>query len=322
MRSTTEADSDDLDWGTYEAVQAVPAKTLVNPIQSVEPHTALLIPNAKRLDQFPAFFARSALFRCGSKDNTLHTDLPIKAQGDYHIELSGPRLSMHDKLVYESVIQLAKANALDVHIPLVTSQLAVLKQMGWRDRSSKSLTWLNDSLWRLTHSHVSITLSKDAYSGHLLQEATVSSTGLLITFDPDFIVPALSRDLQFKGNPQVRRNLHLTLAQWLYDFLSTHSESRNLTVGYLRDISGFQGPARQFPSRLRSALDELVSMSTPLITGYRLTKGTRSSDSWTLLLDRSAGVSPDFTSPQRIDVSPSKPSTFRSQQSRRGGVAL
>lgn len=322
MRSTTEADSDDLDWGTYEAVQAVPAKAVVKPMQSVEVRPALLIPNAKRQDQFPAFFARSALFRCGYKDNTLQNDLLIKAQGSYQIQLSGPRLSMHDKLVYEAIIQLAKAESLDVYTILETSHLGILKRMGWRDRSSKSLAWLNDSLWRLTHSLVSITLSGDGYKGLMLQEAISSATGLSIRFDPDFIVPALSRDLQFKCNRQVRKELHSTLAQWLYDFLSTHSDSRNLTVGYLREISGFQGPARQFPSRLRDALDELVSMSTPLITGHRFTKGTRSSDTWTLLLDRSAGVAPDFTSPHRVNLNTSKTAAFKPQQSRRGGVAL
>lgn len=89
----------------------------------------------------------------------------------------------------------------------------------------------------------------------------------------------------------------MRLAQWLHDFLSTHSKSENLTVDYIREMCGFEGVTKRFPAQLRIALDELIKSAPELVVSYSIDDQGRSSDRWGVTINRGSEM-PKFEMPK------------------------
>lgn len=288
------------------ATRSVP---IASPTIATSPATSppVPFPNFNLLGHFPAFMTRSSLFRCGqartSDDRKQKSKIPVVAthlqvqsfptieldiQGDFSLAYTGPRLGMSDKLVYEAVIDIAKAAKHDINTPLRTSLRAISLAMGWEDLGGGTLRWISTALIRLSCAQVEIDSGTSLRCcGRLLEQVNVDTTGVQIRFDPAFTLKAFSNDQQFLIDRKRSAGLSGTLAQWLHDFLSTHEEGHPLTVGYLLQISGFEAASGKFPGQLRTAMDELVDKAPTLVAAYSIDRrGKKSSDKWEMTVKR------------------------------------
>lgn len=280
--------------------------------------------HADKPNLFPALAARSALFRVGrpSAHDAPHRG-PIPAQGDYGLTLSGPWPRMRDKAVWETAMQLAKerANAAE---PFQVGLSEIAGRMGLSDTSGGALDSIWSSLERLAACVVEFQLPTGARcQGSLLKAATKMARAHFIQVDMALAEPLFHDDYQFKIDGARRANLGGSLAQWLHDFLSTHEQQeRPLTLGYLRDLCGYDGPRKGFPELLRIALAELADKVPELLQSHALAKRGRSSDGWGIELRRGT-ERPSFAKPRKS----SSPSESRIRKgprapSRKSGPAL
>lgn len=265
-----------------------------------------LLPNLGKLDQFPAFATRSALFCASKHASTLPLTTPLKSQGTYALRAGGPRLDMRDKAVWEAAIGLAKeCPDPSRDIPINLSELA--RRMGLRAPNGAALARVWKSMERLAQADVELTLLGKAQAGKMLAAATSDGRSRSIRLDLGLCALILESDAQFKINSIRRHSLSSALAQWLHDFFSTHSAYGGaLTLGYLRELCGFEGQARRFPALLDAALAELAAKAPELVRGHRFNKRGRSSEKWTLEVDRGPEA-PIFTKAKTDTATPSVP---------------
>jgi hypothetical protein len=148
--------------------------------------------------------------------------------------------------------------------------------------------------------------------GSLIATAAVSQGKFYLRLNPDFAIPALLADKQFLFDAGRRSSLRSGLAQWLHDFYSTHKESRDMDLLYLRDLCGYDGPARNFPRKLEEAMRDLVEIAPELVASFRIDAIGRCSDAWKLRVVFGTET-PSFIPPKRIPSG---------AQSGRGKVAL
>jgi hypothetical protein len=120
-----------------------------------------------------------------------------------------------------------------------------------------------------------------------------------IRLNPDFVQPALLRDHQFRIAIERRRQLNGMLSQWLHDFLSTHAPGVYLSVGYLRDLSGYRGLKKKFVSRLEEALTELARGAPTLLRDFEIERRGKDSDGWVVRMSRGE-ERPEFTMPEAL----------------------
>ena len=221
---------------------------------------------------FPEFFARSGIFAPGYGGEDSGGAIAIKAQG-CEIEFDGPRLTMSDKSVWEAAVRLAKAEPPGASLGAELRLRELAAEMGWKDGGGTSLGWLRDSLSRLSESHVSFRYEGGPRGGGLLVEPPTSGRPWSrVEFDPAFVAAAFGKTTQFRIDCGRRRGLGSTLAQWLHDFLSTHSEARPLGLDYLMELSRHGGGAKHFPEQLRTALEELGRKAPELVAGWTVKK--------------------------------------------------
>lgn len=324
--------ADDLDdWSDEPSLMAAMAVTRAR-IEAAKPaHEAarpsITFPLRDKPEHFPAFAARSALFRVGRPESqaseaTLEP-VRVKAQGGYEIHCQGPRLTMSDKLVWEIALQMAKEASSDLSASAPVSLSEIARRMGWSDRSGKALAWIWTSLQRLERARVSFVLPDGRQGGGaLLASVTKSEDGAVsIRLDPDFAWPALSRDKQFRIRFDRRRLLRSSLAQWLHDFFSTHSEARPLTFDYLRELCGFHAKKSRFPASLIEALDELKALAPELVRGYSIDRKRRDSDQWVLTVDRGSEPA-EFVMPERREARGSGAASQPARPAPRRALAL
>lgn len=248
--------------------------------------------------------------------------MDIKGLGSYAIHFDGPRLSMNDKRVFEAVARLAKASSHDLNEMLDTSLREIAVRMGWSATGGRSLTWVWDSLVRLNESSIEFRLPDGIpREGRLIESATKSPRGVHIRFDPGFILPAFGIDKQFKINTDRRATLTSPLAQWLHDFISTHSTAYPLTFAPLRELCGFEARSRAFPKRLADASAVLCAASPELVANVEQVKSSRSSDLWEIQFTR--GTEPaDFFDPTRPAKRFSSPVSIKPKTARQQGLSL
>ena len=300
-----------------------------------------------RPDFFPSLTARSSLF-CASRIGTYNTDdkttqtIELKCQGA-SLVYTGPRLDMHDKLVWETAVQIAKDRKAPVGTTFVISLREFASRMGWRNPSGSNLKWIWTSIKRLSRAHLEYratpTAPRDARPGENFHDipAVVEGVGNLIAgaqrngdsyaiqICEHFSKFAFELDKQFLIQIKRRESLRGLLAKWLHDFLSTHTKEQEFDLCYLRELSGFTGRQKDFPVKLNLALDELARSVPTLVAGHELRKMGKSSDEWRVLVSR-GGERPQFVAP-RPAPSPAaepkalKPKTSR-QTPRKGGPAL
>lgn len=312
----------------YLASAAMPAAqatslVLAAPAQSFDP-----MPNRRKTGHYPALASRSALFGIG-RPRPNDPDLPLApmaAHANYHLEYEGPRLTLHDKAVWEAAIDLAKASGrlagADVSIPL----RAIATQMKLASSGGPQL----DSIWgrikRLERARVSFTTpTGHRVNGALLGSATKQGQSVAIAFDPAIARHLLGRgDDQFAIDAARRRLLGSGLAQWAHDFISMQNDVATLDLRHLRRLCGYEGEKRHFSAALDKALEEVACNAPTLLKSHKINRNGQDSDDWTV--DMAKGTEePSFASATRprkpaANGAPSAPAT--PPKKRRGGVAL
>lgn len=290
-------------------------------------------------DFFPSLTARSSLF-CASRIGTYNTDesktetIELKCQGASLI-YSGPRLDMHDKLVWETAVQIAKERKAPVGTTFNISLRDFAARMGWKNPSGTNLKWIWTSIKRLSRAHLEYKATpKDVKNGDDLPEnASVEGVGNLIAgaqrrgesysiqICEHFSKFAFEMDKQFLVQIKRRETLSGLLAKWLHDFLSTHTKEQEFDICYLRELSGFTGRQKDFPVKLTTALNELKENIPSLVAGYEIQKNTKNSDDWKVIVHR-GDEKPSFImprlAPNRIDNSKGK----NTARKKTAGVAL
>lgn len=295
-------------------------------IVEVEDATPIPFPLRDKPEYFPAFIARSAMFKAGRAKAKETTDgLHIEAQSGYHLSITGPRLTMRDKQVWEVAIQIAKETSSDMCQAYEISLTDFARRMGLSDRSAKTLTPIWSSLRKLCVVRIAFKLpSGHEGDGSLLATAAKVDDRFYLRVNPDFTWRALALDDQFRIQSARRCTLSTSVAQWLHDFLSTHTTNIDFTVDYLRKLCGYTGPLRNFPKVLREALDELVSKVPVLVEAYAIDDSLRSSDRWIVRLTRGP-EKPQFVmhkTCQATAVAKPAKKPFGNARKGRGGVAL
>lgn len=281
-----------------------------DPVRLLEP-----IAHWSRPDVFPSLTARSSLF-CASRIGTYNTDdskietIELKCQGAALI-YSGPRLDMHDKLVWETAVQIAKDRKAPVGTTFVISLRDFAARMGWKNPSGTNLKWIWTSIKRLSRAHLEYKATpKDQRGTDENHEATaVEGVGTLIAgaqrrgdsyaiqICEQFSKFAFELDKQFLIQIKRRETLNGLLAKWLHDFLSTHTKEQEFDICYLRELSGFTGRQKDFPVKLNHALDELKKSIPGLVANYEIIKSGKSSDDWTVMVHR-GDEKPQFILPR------------------------
>ncbi len=334
-------DLDDDDWGAYapelpRAAKPRPAPKTVRrgpggdapaaadrvsqPAEDVEPSAAIgdgpaAMPHKRKLSHFPAFVSRSAMFRASSSDGSHGPSTPVKAQGCV-LKVSGPKLDMRDKLVWETAVQLAKERAEDAWKPFEIELRDFARRMGSKAFGGRNLKAIGASLARLAKCRVDFEIGESCKGvGALVATFAEEQGRFYIRMNPDFVVPALMGDKQFLMNRDRRAKLASGLAQWLHDFFSTHAQARAMDLGYLRELSGCDTPARNFPARLRKAMRQLEAAAPEVVSGFEVKKVGRRSARWILAITK-GGEKPSFLPAQA--PAPQKPK----RAAGKGGVAL
>ena len=257
----------------------------------------ITIPMRDKPEHFPAFMSRSALFRAGrSASQSPQTPIDIPAQG-CSIKTAGARLSMRDKAIWEVAIQLAKENSQDMSRPYIVSLRDFAKRIGDGDMGGDALDAIWQSLLRLCSVTVHFAARGASGAGSMLSTAVKRDGKCYIRLNPDFVQPALASDIQFRIRSQRRNGLCMALSQWLHDFYSTHTETRDLDISYLRALCGYDGPAKNFPTKLRKAMAELASKVPEIIASFEIVRLGRNSDGWKLRIVRGS-ERPEFTVPK------------------------
>jgi hypothetical protein len=268
------------------------------------PQTPKPFPFSNKPDHFPAFFARSALFRTARGTRPADREktsefVEVPAAG-CDLLADGPSLSIEDKRVYESVVRIAKRSIHDLNDPLTTSLRDLASEMGMKGQGGRSLGWVADSLVRIGECDLKYRLmDRIPRQGKMFASVAISPSGVSLEFDPQFILPAFGIDKQFRIDTARRLKLAHPLARWLHDYLSTHSVAADLTVGYLRGMCGYGARSSSFPQRLNDAMQELASHAPEIAFSHKLLRTGRSSDLWALQYVR--GVEgPDFFNPAQM----------------------
>jgi len=222
-------------------------------------------------------------------------------------------------------MQIAKETSSDMCQAFVISLSDFAMRIGLADRSAKTLNSIWNSLQRLSRVRISFKLpAGHEGSGSLLATALKKGGRTYLRVNPDFTWTAFALDGQFRIQSARRSGLKSSLAQWLHDYLSTHTENIPLKVGYLRDLSGHSGPVGNFPKALREALDELASSVPTLVAAYAIDDELKSSKKWIVNLTRGPEI-PQFTMAKGSLVgghSKAAPSRPKAAKKRKGGVQL
>lgn len=284
-----------------------PSKTVFNgPSQGTMDHPL----------HFPAAVSRSALFSAGrSSLATASTEVAatsaIARQGGEGYRLEGPRLDMSDKIVWEAVVRLIKSQERDSdgYARLSLRECAAL--IGWRDRGGKTLRWIELRIDRLRASEID-------FGGvgplPMIRSRTGQAGETWVGLASTLTERLLSEGPQARAYPERRAALATTLAKWTHDLLSTHSAPRDLTMGYLRKLSGYDGQSRRFPAQLTAALQEIQMAAPELLAAFEIDRSRKSSDLWILRWTRGA---------EKVDYFVPKKTEARIASGRkRGGVAL
>lgn len=240
------------------------------------------IPHRDKPDHFPAFMSRSAMFKAGRSYEDMATFTEFPAQG-CTLRCRGPRLTMKDKHVWETAIQIAKESSPGLSSSFEIGLRDFARRMGHKDFCSKTLAPIWDSLERLACARIEFDIPGQCSGvGSMLSTAVKRGNRFYLRLNPDFALPALMGDKQIMIRSERRAKLSSALAQWLHDFYSTHSTYRDHDLAYLRELCGYDSTHRNFPIKLDQAMKELVATAPELIASFEMIKVGRESDLWNL----------------------------------------
>lgn len=325
MNDTHDETDDFNDWPAYQPPASAGRTTApVSPIPALpksvqqKPSTAIPFPFSNKPDHFPGIFSRSALFSAirSTKSPEPVVSMEIKAQGDYSIVLDGHRLSMFDKSVFESVIRIAKASSHNLAEQLECSLSEIALHLGWEARGGRDLQCIFDSLARIASTSIDYRLLDGVMrSGRLIGSVEKGRTGISIGFDAGLILATFGIDKQFKFDQNRRALLDGALAQWLHDYISTHTKDQSMLLTHYLGLCGYGARSKSFPEKLGIALDEIKAKAPELVAGIVWNKPTKSSERWKIEIVKGSEKA-SFIDPAKKHAAPAKPASTRS------GVAL
>lgn len=293
-------------------------------------------PHAAKLSHFPAFVARSALFRVGRGKVGAERDLSgrVASHPQYRIEREGPRLGTWDKSVWEAAMAAGKRHG-SLGEEMRISLSSVVAAIGSSDYSKASLAKVFESLSMLARTHVDFKFANTGLggAGKLLASARREGGECRVALDPAFAEPAFSLNLQFQMLPARRRAISSDIGRWLHDFLSINEDyPQGFALGDLRRMCGYESDPGRFPSLVNAALAEIQSLPEnsgrgdrgSVVESFAIHKCSGGADEWRLGFKR--GTEKLVYEMHRADWASrsgaKQPSREAPRANSRGGVAL
>lgn len=277
----------------------------------------------------PALMSRSALFSAGTgKGQKVRPERVMACYKPYGLRLEGPRLTMRDKAVWEQFLRAALTHGF-ADEEFVISLSGISKALGGSGSGTASKSVL-ESLRRLGQARIVYARHSIEGSGMLVGSLRREDRGLRkrpvwwARFDGG-LVPLLEHDAGCRCRVEQRRKLKTELAEWLYDFLGTNKPYQ-YSVGRLRELSGYEAAADQFPSKLREALADVKSTAPSVLSDFEFDRAAKSPNDWTVAAK--TADEPNFVMPKAdlIEREKAKKASEPPRQpftpKRRGGVAL
>lgn len=310
-------------------------------------------PDYQKPTYFPAITARTSLFSAARISRDEGEDAPsvkveLSGQNGYKLTAWGPRLNMHDKLVWETAVQVAMEQQHGMGSRFAISLRDFARRMGWNGCSGEALQWIWMSLRRLYFIRLEFILPNGTKGGgSMLSTAIEDMDGnFLIRLNPDFCGPIFHNEKQFLIKSKRRSTLTGQLARWLHDYFSTHNgfdaadgsngaapaegapKKMKVQIKRLRELSGYSSDRKKFMHELREAMAEIVEKAPELVASSEVSRIGRSSDTWVLNVKRGiekpAYLMPELSrSEKALPPPPSKqPARRGTAAPRRGGVNL
>jgi len=207
---------------------------------------------------------RSALFGAIKRGprKTINREFMNTLEG-YEIRYTGARLDQSDLDVWETLLDLARKQALENQNHVYTTERALLQKMG-RAYGKSGREWLKSATARLSATNVEFTHVNYNYGGSLVDEFyRDDDTGrYVIVLNPKLLAMFARNDWTQVDWEQRQRLKGQPLAQWLHGFYSTHAEPYPIKVKTLHRLSGSENREMyDFRRELREALKELDSVT-------------------------------------------------------------
>lgn len=274
-------------------------------------------PPRHRVGLYPSLFSRSALFQVGKgkRDTPWRATRTVACQGGHELVATGPRLSMRDKAVWEFALDRARAAGQigeEFELPLRACALAL---GATKDRSSKTLDRVFESLERLASTQLDFKFATgESGSCKLLARAAMRGKACVAAFDPA-LGALLGADFLFKIDAARRRTLGSDIAKWVHDFHSTHEQFDGaFLIGTLRELCGYEAQAGHFSGQLVAALEDAKARAPGIVDGFEVSKPKAKADAWKVSIMRGDDAA-SFEMPERAWRA-------RSSMSGKGGVKL
>lgn len=210
----------------------------------------------------PNGFLRSALFGAIKKGARAYLERQeIHAQEGVSIVYTGPRLDQGDLDVWETVLHIARVQALGDECRVTAYQL--LKALGKTDTGINRTT-LERRLSRMKATGVDVSVGRYGYEGSLIDEVyrDKETREYVIHLNPK--LSALFKVDQFTlVDWSVRHALDgKPLAQWLHGYYASHAKPYPLTMETLLKLAGSSDASKSSARQtLRKALDALTEAS-------------------------------------------------------------
>lgn len=210
----------------------------------------------------PNGFLRSALFGAVRKGSRAYLErAEIHAQDGTTIRYTGVRLDQGDLDVWETVLHLARLQALGDECRVTAYQL--LKALGKTD-TGKNRDTLNRRLSRMKATGLDVKVGRFSYEGSLIDEVYRADDcrAYIIRLNPK--LRALFAPDQFTQVEWAVRQIldgH-QLAQWLHGYYASHAKPFPVRVETLYKLCGSEaGRMDHFREKLRKALDAVARAS-------------------------------------------------------------
>jgi len=207
----------------------------------------------------PNGFLRSALFGAIRKGTRAYLEREeIRAQEGIRIIYTGPRLDQGDLDVWETILHIARTQALGDECTVTGYQL--LKALGKTDTGSNRAT-LECRLSRMNATGLDVKVGKFSYEGSLIDEVYRDeiSRAYVIRLNPR--LRALFAADQFTMiDWSVRNSMGgQPLAQWLHGYYASHARPLPVKIETLYGLCGSEMEHMfHFREKLRKSLDVLV----------------------------------------------------------------
>jgi hypothetical protein len=182
---------------------------------------------------------------------------PIQAAGNTSITYTGIRLDQDHLTLWETLLHIAREQHLGTKCEVTIYQL--LKILGKKDTGGNREVLLK-RLDHLKATAIEIKQGPYSYTGGLLEEAyRDDNTGLVIVILHKQLTALFQPDQFTKLSWNIRQCLSRPLSKWLHGFYSSHKQPFDVSVEFIRRLSGSEEKIlRNFRNqRLIPALEEL-----------------------------------------------------------------